>query len=244
MQKVYESDLFSQKRGLYLDSTLLIYPTNAYLWQQKAMPLFKQRKYEIGMMYLDSAVKYNADYIDYRAFMKCIFQKDYRSSIKDFRLASTIKGNSYVMDHPYPFYEGLCYLQLNKIDSAGYSINKCIQNEIKLHGESWVHFMHWFYYGIVLFEKEDYTNAISYFDKCLKIYANLPDAKYYKAICLENLQKVKPALDLFIEAESDLKQGYTNNEGNALYEAYPYQASKYMIDFYIKKLKQKIELGQ
>ena len=41
-------------------------PTNAYLWQQKAMPFFKQKKYELGLQYLDSAIKYDqTNYEDY-----------------------------------------------------------------------------------------------------------------------------------------------------------------------------------
>ena len=56
--------------GLKKDSTV------AYLWQQKAMPLFKMRKYEAGMVFLDKAVKYDETrWLDYRAFIKCIFVK-------------------------------------------------------------------------------------------------------------------------------------------------------------------------
>ncbi|MEO8534361.1 MAG: hypothetical protein ABI441_11440, partial [Flavobacterium sp.] len=36
--------------GLKKDSTI------AALWQQKAMPYFKARKYEVGMQYIDKAV--------------------------------------------------------------------------------------------------------------------------------------------------------------------------------------------
>ena len=39
---------FSSKWQVYLDSALALTPENAYLWQQKAMPLFKARKYEVG----------------------------------------------------------------------------------------------------------------------------------------------------------------------------------------------------
>jgi hypothetical protein len=42
-------------KGLEVDSTI------AYLWQQKAMPLFKQGKYEIGMEFVDKAVIYNRE---------------------------------------------------------------------------------------------------------------------------------------------------------------------------------------
>jgi len=77
------------KRQLYIDSALNIVPKASQLWQQKAMPLFKQKKYEIAMPFLDSAVKYDKTkhWLEYRAFIKCIFQKSYRAAIKDFNLA-------------------------------------------------------------------------------------------------------------------------------------------------------------
>jgi hypothetical protein len=31
------------------------------LWQQKSMPILKAKKYEVGMKYLDKAVKYNPE---------------------------------------------------------------------------------------------------------------------------------------------------------------------------------------
>ena len=56
---------------MYIDSALAINPSIAYLYQQKAMPYFKQGKYEVAMPILDKAVALDsAEYIDYRAFMK------------------------------------------------------------------------------------------------------------------------------------------------------------------------------
>lgn len=134
---------------------------------------------------------------------------------------------------------GLSYLQLNKLDSAEYMISKTIEEELKLRSnESWIHFLHWFYLGIVLYEKENYSKAIEYFDKSIKTYPNFSDAKYYKAICLENLKKPKEALTLMIEAENDFKKGYTINEDNAIYETYPYQINKIYLQTYIEMLKQ------
>lgn len=157
LEKSGEVSLFSVKRQLYLDSALSIVPWAAYIWQQKAMPLFKQKKYEIGMPHLDSAVKYDKSHhwLEYRAFIKCIFQKSYRAAIVDFNKAQKLVGNSVVMDHSYEFYKGLCYLQLNEIDSAEYLITKCIEEERKARGEEWIHHLHWFYSGVINYEKEN-----------------------------------------------------------------------------------------
>ncbi|HRO44142.1 MAG TPA: hypothetical protein PL009_15015, partial [Flavipsychrobacter sp.] len=150
MDSAWTYTSYSMKRQLYLDKALEIAPQNAYLWQQKGMPLFKQFKYEAGLPFLDSAVKYDADrWLDYRAFMKCIFQKSYRSSLEDFYAVIRMKGDGGLMDHPYAFYMGLCYLQLNELDSAEHYFRRCIDERTRQHGEKWVHQLHWCYLGIV-----------------------------------------------------------------------------------------------
>ncbi|MGB0884032.1 MAG: hypothetical protein ACPGTG_04885, partial [Flavobacteriales bacterium] len=101
-------------KGLAKDSTI------AYLWQQKAMPLFKQGKYELGMIYLDKAVQFdkNNQWQEYRAFMKCIFSKTYKEAIEDFEDCKLKNGNSLVMDHSYNFYIALSKIQLNEFAKA------------------------------------------------------------------------------------------------------------------------------
>jgi tetratricopeptide (TPR) repeat protein len=236
--------LFSVQRQQYLDSALTITPADAQLWQQKAMPLFKQKKYEAGMIYLDSAVKHDKinHWLAYRAFIKCIFQKSYRAAIVDFNLAHKQNGNSYVMDHSYQFYKGLCYLQLNQFDSAEYLIDKEIKEEIKTRKEA--HHLHWFYLGVVQIERGKYEAADQSLDSCLHVYPQFPDAQYYKAQCLMRKKQLKEAFDFLLRAKENLQKGYTINEDNAIYEVYPYQIDKRVldainkqeVDAYLKKL--------
>src|SRR5690606_41476203 len=76
-------------------------------------------KYEVGMEYIDKAVKYDAKrYLPYRAFIKCVFAKTYKAAIKDFEECIANWGDSYEMDHTYSFYIGLSYLQLNEFEKA------------------------------------------------------------------------------------------------------------------------------
>lgn len=236
--KMDEYNLYSENRGKYIDSILQIIPDNAQMWQQRGMLLCKEKKYELGMPYLDSAVKYNRNqYLDYRAFMKCIFTKNYTASIEDFKAAKLLKGNTYIMDHTYDFYTGLCYLQLNKFDSAEYLFTQTIEDEKSQHGASWVHHLHWFYLGVVKYEKEEYQNAISCFDSSINIYSRFSDAKYYKALCLEKLKKYKEASETMDQADNDSKHGTTINEDNVIYEMYPYQVYKHVLEHYTKQLK-------
>ncbi|WP_167020475.1 tetratricopeptide repeat protein [Chitinophaga sp. Cy-1792] len=239
----YLFPIYSQSWNIYIDSALMLLPQDAYLWQQKAMPYFKKMKYDVGLSYLDSAVKYDLKrYIDYRGFINCIFKKDYRSAINDFNLSKNANGDAGVMDHEYNFYIGLSYLQLNKFDSAGYYFNTCIERQEKLYGDSSVHHLVNFYMGIALYEQGNYTSAIEYFDKSLVKYTSFSDAKFYKSLCIANLRRHKEALKLMLEAQNDLKNGYTINEDNAIYERYPYQISNFLVDNYIESVNRIIKV--
>jgi tetratricopeptide (TPR) repeat protein len=232
--------LGSIKHQLYLDSALAIIPTHAWYWQQKAMPLYKAQKYELGKPFLDSAVKYDAiHWLDYRGFMECIFSRRYSESISDFRTAIAMFGNGYVMDHPYKFYIALSYLQLNNLDSSEYYLNSCMNDEQTAHGEDFVHYNHWFYKGILCYEKEQYANAIENFDRALKAYKQFSDAKYYKAICLVRMKKSGEALAVMEEAYTNFQEGFSMPEDNALYERYPYQVMKYYISDALENLRKK-----
>ena len=203
--------------GLKKDSTI------AYLWQQKAMPYFKARKYEVGMAYLDKAVQYDKkEWLPYRAFMKCIFVKTYKDAIVDFEECIKQYGNGYRMDHSFTFYIGLCYLQLNEYAKAEKLLKEYNEDLFK-NRQGLEHPTALFYYGISKYELSQFEDAISLFDKALKINPRLSDAKYYKAICLVKLDKKEEAKKLIEEAKKEPKDSYFLNEDNAIYETYPYQ---------------------
>jgi tetratricopeptide (TPR) repeat protein len=209
--------------GLKKDSTI------AYLWQQKAMPYFKARKYEIGMPFLDKAVKYNAKrWQSYRAFMKCIFSKEYKDAIADFEDCKKKFGNGYVMDHSYDFYIAISYLQLNEFEKA----EKLLQNyvtELFEKRDGLEHHTAFFYLGIAKYELKKYDEAIAIFDKALKVYPNFSDVKYHKAICLILTGKNDAAKEMLAQAKEDFKKGYKLNEDNVFYETYPYQLQGYSL---------------
>ena len=203
--------------GLKKDSTV------AYLWQQKAMPYFKAKKYEVGMRFIDKAVQYDPEkWQSYRAFIKCIFAKTYKEAILDFEDCQKRFGNLYVMDHTYGFYIGLSYLQLNEFAKAEQLFKEYIDDMSK-NRQGLEHPTVLFYHGISKYEQSKLSEAILEFDKALKIDPNLSDAKYYKAICLAKLGKVEEYEVSIKEAKEAGKLGYTLNEDNTVYETYPYQ---------------------
>jgi len=215
--------MFSKQWQDEIDAGLKKDSTVAYLWQQKAMPLFKLRKYEIGMPFIDKAVLHDAQrWQPYRAFIKCIFAKTYKDAIIDFEDCIEKYGNGYEMDHTYSFYIGLCYLQLNEYIKAEKLFKEYI-DDIFNNRQGLEHPTALFYYGISKYEQERWQDAIFEFDRTLKIYPNFSDVKFYKAMCLIRLEKMDEANILLEEGKKDAESGFTINEDNTIYEKYPYQ---------------------
>ena len=215
-------EIYSSEVRNCLDIAITKDSTIAYLWQQKAMPLFKMRKYEIGMPFIDKAVQYDEKrWLDYRAFIKCVFAKTYKEAIIDFEDCIKKFGNSYVQDHTYAFYIGISYLQLNEFEKAEIIFKTDIEDQAKRFGEG--HYLDLFYYGISKYEQQKWEEAIVEFDKSLKQYPEFSDVQYYKAICLARIGKKEESSLLLAKAKKDATAGYTINEDNAVYETYPYK---------------------
>jgi len=203
-------------KGLEKDSTI------AYLWQQKAMPYFKARKYGVGMDFLDKAVRYDEErWLPYRAFIKCIFVKDYSGAIRDFESCIEKYGNHHEMDHLYSFYIGISYLQLNEFIKAENHLKVGIIQQEEVNNEA--HFLDYFYYGISLYEQKKWEEAIISFDKSLHQYSNFSDAKFYKSVCLYRIGDNDTAQIIYNQGKEDALNGYTINEDNSIYEVYPYK---------------------
>lgn len=216
--------IYSQERQKCLDAGLKEDPSIAYLWQQKAMPLFKQGKYEVGMEYIDKAVEIDPErWLPYRAFIKVIFAKTYRSGIKDFEELLEKYGNAYVMDHTYKFHIGLSYLQLNQFTKAETIFAEDLKDQVEQWGEDGEHHLDLFYFGISKYELGKCEEAIEVFDKALKIYPTFAEVQYYKALCLYKLNKQQEAMTLMEVARANGEAGNTINEDNVVYERYPYQ---------------------
>jgi tetratricopeptide (TPR) repeat protein len=208
-----------------LDDGLLKDSTVARLWQEKAMPYFKARKYEVGMEYVNKAVLYDRkEFLPYRGFIKCIFSKEYKASILDFEAAKKEFGNRIVMDHTYDFYIGLSYLQLNEYGKAEKIFKEYIDFMIKDRKGDSPNPTALFYFGISKYEQKKYAEAVVEFDNALKVYSHFSDAKYYKAICLSRLGGSQEEIKKLVEeSKAEAKLGYTMGEYNTVYETYPYQ---------------------
>ena len=218
--------LYSQARQLYLDSILEIKPDSAYFWQQKAMPLYKARKYSLGKPFLAKAVAYDPKrWLSYSAFMKCLFSKQYEASIAEFEIVKKQYGDSYVMDHTYNFYMALNYLQLNKFKEAKKFLELSKAQQFNDFPEDLpheaCHYLDWFYLGIADYELENYKKAIDNFKMALKVYVNFADAMYYTGASYYKDGQEEEAHDWIIKARENAEN--TINEDQVFYEIYPYQ---------------------
>jgi tetratricopeptide (TPR) repeat protein len=229
----YKYSYYRPEYQAYIDSALVLLPKNAFLWQQKAMPYFKRKKYELGMQYIDKAVLYDDKYdkyLSYRAFIKCIFQKNYNDALTDFDVLISHYNKGLIMDHYFYFYKALCLIQLDRYEEAQKYMN--LSMELNIQNGGTPHYLELFYMGIIFYEKRQYTEAIQYFDKSLEQYPNFSDAQFYKAETYYFMHQKKEALEYFIKAKENLDKGYSINEDNAFYEDYPYQIKKWMIKNY------------
>ncbi|MEP2058751.1 MAG: tetratricopeptide repeat protein [Maribacter litoralis] len=225
IEKSFQNPIHSLEYQQYLDSALRIVPESAWLWQQKAMPLYKARKYQLGRPFLEKAVEHAPEkYLDYSAFMKCIFSKDYLKSISEFMRAKKEFGDGYVMGHTYNFYIGLNYLQMNKFSKAKeyllLSKEQQFQDFPNNPPQEACHYLDWYYLGVADFELGNYEEAITSFDMSLKVYENFADALYFRGRSMTKLGNDKGA-----EWEKKAFENGDNtiNEDNVIYEIYPYQ---------------------
>ncbi|RMA57026.1 tetratricopeptide repeat protein [Ulvibacter antarcticus] len=227
MVGIHKLRLNSQERRDALDVAIAKFPDIANFYQQRAMPLYKQNKDELGLPFLEKAAALNPEkYLDYMGFMKCIFSKNYRGAISDFEKVQELSGDGYVMDHTYYFYIGISYLQLNEFEKAKIYLDKSIAQTEGENGREWVHFLDLWYLGIANYELGDCENAIVAYDEALSKYPSFGDVKYYKAICLFKMKKYEASQALFKEAKDDILNDNTINEDNVIYEEYPYQVRK------------------
>ncbi len=237
LEKAYSYSYYSPNFQKYLDSAISIKPQEPYFWQQKSMPFFKQRKYEKGMSYLNRAVELDTtgEYLEYRAFIKCIFQKNYQSSLDDFFKSKEKYMNGYVMDS-YNFYISLSYLQLGDLEQAEKYILNSIEYEEKSFGKNGVNYLDLFYYAIILMEKERYNEALIILQQVVGFYNKFSDAMYYIGFCHYHLGYYKTSLEYFNLSKKFLKEGYSFTEANSIYEPYPYQIYMHNIDAFISRL--------
>jgi tetratricopeptide (TPR) repeat protein len=221
------------------DTALMIDPTFAAAWQQKAMPHLKNGDFPHWIELIDKAVRLDsARWLDYRAFCKIVFMKDYDGGLQDINRAQKRlpKEKLFVMDHTYDYWRSLCYMETGRLDSALFFMQKSIDEQVKDRGLEWTHYGDLFYLGVLFFDKGQIGKAEYYIDASLKKSGSFPDALYYKTLILLQLGKKGEALEVFNRLVIAREKGYRMNEDNEIYANYPRQIGEGEVDDLRKKL--------
>ena len=215
----------------YCDSLIKICPNIAVSYQLKAIPFIKMGDYATAFPLEDKAVELAPkEYTAYRGFLKCIFTKDYEAAIIDFQKAQQLTPNNYEMDHTYPFYEGLCNLELREYNKAEQNFKQDILIQTGGDQNKNIHFNSLLYIGILYYEMQKDEKAKEYLLKCLLQYKDLPDANYYLALVYKREKNIEFQNKYLQIAKQAKAKGYSLNEGNVYYVYYPHQITLYEID--------------
>ena len=216
---------------LYCDSILMVCSNVAEAYQLKAIPFLKYGDMLNAMPLLDKAVFYDTlQYLPYRAFIKCIFAKDYAGAIADFEESTRRAGNAGVMDHTFAFYLGLCYLESGKSSEAVKYFTEDVKTQQTRTGSSDAHLNSWLYQGIALLDIHQLDSAKASLAKCLAVYPQHPEGNYYMAIVHKSQGQPDDALRYMRATISALKAGYSMNEDNLYYVYYPRQITLYEVE--------------
>lgn len=219
------------KWGIYCDSLIAICPNIALPYREKAIPYIKSGDFGKAFPLEDRAVEIEPKkWLDYRAFLKCIFSKDYNGAIQDFEIAQKQSPNGFIMDHSYQFYLGLCYLELKDLDNAEENLKKDILIQTKGDTALKAHFNSYLYLGIIYLEKQNYKNAELFLQESLKQFSQMPDANYYLAMTYKALGKQTEKRKYIEIAQATIKRGLGLSEDNEIYTNYPHQITIYEIE--------------
>jgi tetratricopeptide (TPR) repeat protein len=220
------TSIYTQLGQRYADTALQLSPQNAEIFRHRAVPYLKNGDLGIWVANIDKAVALDPkSTLAYRGFCKAIFVKDYENALADFDAAQSFYPNDmlFLMDHSYPFFKGICHLELGHLDSAKILIQKSVDWQLKNKGVEWTHYVDFFYLAVINWELKNTEEALFYIDLSLKNYPQFPDANYYKALILNHLGKKSEALEYVSNVESNWKKGYRMNEDNEIYSNYPRQ---------------------
>lgn len=218
---------------LYCDSLISICPNIAQAYQLKAIPYIKYGDYAKAFPLEDKAVELEPkNYTAYRGFLKCIFTKDYEAAIIDFKKAQQLTPNSYEMDHTYPFYEGLCNLELGNylLAEQNFRQDVFIQTGGDTTKQNKIHFNTFFYLGVLYYEMKQVQKAKEKLQQCIAIYSSHPDANYYLGLLYKQEKNTMLAHKHLDIAKQAKEKGYNINEDNIYYAYYPHQVTLYEIN--------------
>lgn len=223
--------------ALYCDSLIARCPDIAEAYQQKAVPLIKDGLYAEAFALENKAVALDPNrWLAYRGYLKCIKTKDYEGALLDFQRVARLKPNGREMDHTYPFFLGLCHLELGEFEQAEVDFKEDVRQQRTATKDGSIHFNTLFYIGVLYTEMKNYSQAARYLRQCLRAYPQHPDANYYLALTYQAQGQQLAARRQLVAAQQALAKGYQLNEDNTVYQNYPHQITAYEVQVALSQL--------
>ncbi|MEM6719212.1 MAG: tetratricopeptide repeat protein [Bacteroidota bacterium] len=221
-----------------LDSCIKYNHEFADAYAEKSVSYNKRGNHAVGFQYLNKAVELEPKvHLGYRGFVKLYMMRDYEGALEDYLRLDTLTPN--FQDAPWgeDIYKviGLTYLQLQEYELSKKYLDKSIKTISEKDGEDWVDSETFLYRAIVSYIQKDYDTAISYCDTLLKHNPQYPEAHFYKAKSLINMNKRDEAKKELLLSMQEFKD---NNARKSPYYEVPFQL--YMSD--LEDLSHKLNL--
>ncbi|WP_273568938.1 tetratricopeptide repeat protein [Maribacter halichondriae] len=196
-----------------LDSILKLDTTNAAAWREISIPYLKRGMPHQWKPLINKAVYHDAKtWQPMRGYLYLIFYRNYKKAIADFDASDTLTD---YIDHPQghsvDFWRGIAYLGLKDYKNSISYWDKHIKRETEESGEDWVELEAFLYRGIAYYESGNFDKALEDFDKAIHYFKQTADAKFYKALILNEQGNSEEAIRMLEDAMVDFKAGFFNN---------------------------------
>ncbi|MBK9270285.1 MAG: hypothetical protein IPM48_01695 [Saprospiraceae bacterium] len=181
--KMVESVPFYQYSRSYqerFDSALIICPYFAYAYSAKSTAYLKSGDFINWKFLIDKAVQFDSIYLDYRAWCRYQFFRDYKGAIQDIEILekrSKSKEIGYSAGGEYHLLvaKAMCYSALNQKHKAIEILEDLLSDTNYLVGQ-----YDYYQLAVSYFQINDYEKAWHYCVEQNKVY-ELAESKYYMA---------------------------------------------------------------
>jgi tetratricopeptide (TPR) repeat protein len=161
---------------------------------------------------MDKAVELNPlEYLSIRAWCRYKFLRDYNGTLSDLTRLYKLNGSlGYSNDGDYDLriVEALCHRELGNINESIKLLNDYFSKKESGLENLGVGVYDYLHMGVTLLKAARSQEAISYLERQITEYKELPDTYYYLGLCYRRLGDSQKAEQSFLQAKSLFTKGY------------------------------------
>lgn len=194
----------------YFDSAISVCPTFALAWYEKSVPYLKRGDFKTWRELLDKAVELEPkQYLADRGWCLFKFLKDYNNALADLLLVDSLRQGvpSHTGDDEYDLriLIALSYRELGDTDNALIWFGKSISDQRSAAKHGNYDYLH---RAITLYRMGRFNEAALDIEEALKVYPQLADAHYYKALLLIKTGSKELAMTELSFAKANYEAGF------------------------------------